>query len=159
NNKEKARAEACYLKAAQIDPKYAEAFANWGNARRMRGDAKGAIPPLQEATRLDPKSTRAHDLLGLAYLSTGDFERAFAAFKEAFRLDPKYFGINNRLNLARQIQADSGNARLHVVRGGILQTSGDLDGAIAAYRKAIDLQPDLALAYNQLGNALNDQRK
>jgi tetratricopeptide (TPR) repeat protein len=152
--KEKARAEACYHKATRIDPNYSEAFANWGNARRMQGDAKGAIPPLREATRLDPKSTRAHDLLGLAYLSTGDFERAFAAFEEAFRLDPKYFGINNRLNLARHIQDDPGNAQLHVVRGGILQTSGDLDGVIAAYREATRLEPQNSGRHNGLAGVL-----
>jgi tetratricopeptide (TPR) repeat protein len=154
NNKERARAEACYLKAAQIDPNYAEAFANWGNARRMRGDAKGAIPLLQEATRLDPKSTSAHDLLGLAFLSTGDFERAVAAFERTLRLDPKYFDIDNRLNLAREIRADPGGAILQGRRGGILQAWGDLDGAIVAYREATRLEPKNSNWHNRLAVVL-----
>ena len=39
----------------------------------------------------------------------------------------------------------------------MLQSAGDLDGAAAAYRKAVALQPDLARAHCNLGNVLKRQ--
>jgi hypothetical protein len=48
------------------------------------------------------------------------------------------------------------NARAAANRGKALLDSGDLPGAIAAYREAIRLQPDLAAAHSNLGGALRD---
>src|SRR5262249_26715073 len=43
--------------------------------------------------------------------------------------------------------------------GNALAMLGKLDGAIAAHRKAIELDPKNALAHNNLGKALYDQKK
>ena len=41
-----------------------------------------------------------------------------------------------------------------VARGNNLMGRGDFDGAITAYRKALEKSPDLAIAHNNLGWAL-----
>ena len=37
--------------------------------------------------------------------------------------------------------------------GNALKNQGDLDEAIACYRRALELKPDYAVAHNNLGNA------
>src|SRR5262249_19787506 len=46
------------------------------------------------------------------------------------------------------------NSAAHYNLGLALRNKGDLTGAIAAYRKAIDLAPNFAPAHNNLGTAL-----
>src|SRR5262249_44512795 len=118
---EVARAEEYYRRATQINPTYALAFANLGNARRIHGDTDGAFRLLRESVRLDRKAARPHELLGHAHLSGGDFDGAVAEFQEALRLEPGYFNVEQWLDLARQLQADPNRASLHNRRGGFLR--------------------------------------
>ena len=40
-----------------------------------------------------------------------------------------------------------------------MKDQGNLDEAVACYRRALELKPDFAEAHNNLGNALKDQGK
>ena len=48
---------------------------------------------------------------------------------------------------------------LHNICGAVYKGLGQLDASVKAYRKAIDIKPDYADAYNNRGNALKDQGK
>ena len=48
----------------------------------------------------------------------------------------------------------SNQAQAHLEKGRMLSAKGDPDGAIAAYREAIRLDPDYVKAHNNLGTAL-----
>ncbi|MEG4071515.1 tetratricopeptide repeat protein [Microcoleus sp. Pol14C2] len=47
----------------------------------------------------------------------------------------------------------------HIHEGDHFIESGNLDEAIAAYRHAIELNPDISLSYHHLGEALTQQGK
>ncbi len=46
------------------------------------------------------------------------------------------------------------NANSHYMLGMILREVGEIDEAIASYRKAVELRPDRAVAHHALGQAL-----
>jgi tetratricopeptide (TPR) repeat protein len=50
-----------------------------------------------------------------------------------------------------------GNAPAHLNLGNALQAQGDLAGAIACFKRALDLDPEFTLAHNNLGIALRAQ--
>ena len=49
-----------------------------------------------------------------------------------------------------------GDAGVHNNLGNALKQIGQLDGAVDAYRRAVELKPDFAMAHNNLGNTLKD---
>ena len=60
--------------------------------------------------------------------------------------------VKRGLALAKSLQP--GDAAAHVSLGFALHEKGDLDGAIAEYRTALRLRPDLVAAQNNLARTL-----
>jgi Flp pilus assembly protein TadD len=126
-----------YRRAIQLDPKYAGAHNNLGNALKDQGNLDGAIGCYRRAIALDPKDPKARNNLGNALQGKGNLDGAVAQYRRAIALDPKY-------------------GRAHYNLGNALAAKGDRDGAIVEYQKAIALEPKHAKAHNNLGNALKD---
>ncbi len=68
---------------------------------------------------------------GLAKYSAQDFAGAREDFEQALRLDPEFADVHHSL--------------AHV-----LEKLGDLDGALASARRAVELSPDEVLAHTSL---------
>src|SRR6185295_10216489 len=49
------------------------------------------------------------------------------------------------------------NANSHLVLGDMLRAKGDIPGAVAEYREALQISPETANAYYALGRALHNQ--
>ena len=162
-------AVACFRKALEIQPDYANAHSNLGNTLQAKGDLDGAISEYRTALRLKPDFAGAHYNLGNALDAKGDLDGAIAEFRTAIRLQPDH--ANARTNLgnalyargaldgaiaeyrvALRLQPDLATA--HYNLGNVLKDKGDLDGAVAEFRTAIRLQPDYTNAHTNLGNAL-----
>ena len=77
---DEARAE--YQKAAELDPKMAEAQLNLGILLLEKAPS-AAVAPLRKATELLPSQTRPRFLLGLALERSGDAAGATASFEAA----------------------------------------------------------------------------
>lgn len=76
------------LRATEIDPTLAEAFAALGFTRLFNWQWQQAELDLQRAVRLDPNSIMAHQWLTIIYLSTYRFDEALAEIRKAEELDP-----------------------------------------------------------------------
>jgi tetratricopeptide (TPR) repeat protein len=128
---------AAYRKAAQLSP--ALETAHWGLANglsAMPGHEEEAVREYQTAMRLKPDDDRVFTGLGRLYLRMpGRLQDAVESLREAARLDPGEFGP-------------------HVELGEALTRAGDTAGAIAEYRRAIELKRDYAEAHLNLGAAL-----
>ncbi|MBD2558920.1 tetratricopeptide repeat protein, partial [Aphanizomenon flos-aquae] len=133
-------AVTAYQKAIELDPNYAIAYNNLGNALYYQKKLDGAVTAYQKAIELDPNYAIAYNNLGNALSDQKKLDEAVAAYQKAIELDPKlaiaYYNLGNALYDQKK-----------------------LDGAVAAYQKAIELDPKYATAYNNLGNALRDQKK
>src|SRR5262249_11306627 len=68
------RAIACYQKATALDPKYAVAHNNLGNALYGKGKVAEAIACYHKAIALDPKDAYAHNNLGAALKAKGHMD-------------------------------------------------------------------------------------
>lgn len=153
---------------------------NNGMTALKAGDYAAAVTALKEAVALSDTQDVIWGNLGeaqskLAMTKQGDERAAImaesaAAYTKAMEINPTQAGYANNLGLAliqagksdegmamlqKAAAADPANAGKYYFNvGAILTNSGDIDGAIEAFRNATVAQPDYAAAHYQLGMSL-----
>ncbi len=161
--------------ATRLQPEYAPAHANLGNALRGQGKLAEAVAEFRDAIRLQPDDAMYHVLLADALRGQGKLAEAVAEFRDATRLQPDaaqphvglgallcdvkhdYTGAEAEFRAA--IRLRPGQADTHGSLGKALQGQGKLAEAVNEYREALRLRPDLTMALFNLGEALTTQRK
>jgi tetratricopeptide (TPR) repeat protein len=136
----RARRRALELFREQIrrDPQDDNTWLSWGFMKERLGDRAGAMEAYREAARVSPRNFWARHNVGGLLREDGQPGEGVPWLEEASRLAPHSAYILNALGLARA-------------------QAGDLPGAAAAYRKAIDLQPYFLPAYGNLADVLRQQ--
>ena len=124
-----------YRHALELDPNYADAFANLGAALLARGKYDEAIEMCEKALRLRPDLAETHLNLGAALLAQGKYDEAIEMCEKALRLRPDL-------------------AETHAGLGVALWNRGRADESISHNRKALELNPDLLDSRLSLGLAL-----
>ena len=162
---------ACYQKAIELDPKYAEAHTNLGNVLRVtraswtRPSPATARP--SNSTRRTPRPTTTWASL---WQSKGKVDEAIACYRKAIELDPKHRRGPQQPGqrpararagwtrpspaTARPSNSTRSTPRPTTTWALPCSDKGQLDEAIACYRKAIELDPKYAKAHSNLGDAL-----
>jgi len=90
---------AQYQQALQINPHYAEACYNLGNAFRQVGRMNEAIAYYQKALQIKPDYAEACYDLGNTFREMGKLEEAITDYQKALQIHPDYVEALN--NLAR----------------------------------------------------------
>lgn len=141
-------AEAAALRRAlgtlDAEPTLLVYFDHEANVRLRRGDARGAIALLEKSAAQEPKAAVHRARLALALLNLGLVERARREAQLAVKLEPRTAFYHALL----------GDTLSHDVFGRHLQPGFERDAAIAAYRRALQLDPTLADAHAALAVAL-----
>lgn len=177
----KAYEEALQKRTEQLEKNSAlNASFNAGMTALKAQDYETAVTSLKEAATLSDQQDVIWGNLGeaqskLALTKEGDertaiMAEAAASYTKAMELNPTQAGYPNNLGLAliQAGQRDQGMAMLEKAAaadptnagkyyfnvGAILTNTGDTDGAIQAFRKAVEVQPEYAAAHYQLGMAL-----
>jgi Flp pilus assembly protein TadD len=119
---------------APLDLK-AKALQGQGLAWLRLGDRVKALGLLEQAIERDPSLWRSWSAIGRLRDAEKDFPAARYAFREAIRLNPKAGHLHNNLGFS-------------------LLASGELVYAEASLRKALELDPNLAVAAANLRLAL-----
>ncbi|WP_299623492.1 tetratricopeptide repeat protein, partial [Pelagibius sp.] len=83
------KAVADYDKAIELDPKYAAAYNNRGNAHDDLEQFEKAVADYDKAIELDPKYAAAYNNRGNVHYDLEQFEKAVADYDKAIELDPK----------------------------------------------------------------------
>ncbi len=121
-------------------PDNPEAYYGLGRAEAQQGDTAEAAAALERACQLFPQYGGAHYALALAYRKLGHPRKAkiqFAAYQANITTDPP------AVDPMRAAVEQLNQAPLHYLQRGLaLEQAGDLQGAIQAHRKAIELDPD-----------------
>jgi tetratricopeptide (TPR) repeat protein len=151
-----------YSRAIEINPKYANAYNNRGNAYTYKGDYDRAISDFNQAILLNPKNAVAYDNRGFAYYKKGDYDKAISDFNQAILLNPKYDNaykdrgsayykkgdLNRSISDCDQaILLNPKNDEAYNCRGIAYYKKGDYDQAISDYNQAISLNLENAVLY------------
>lgn len=166
------KAVEAYRTAIAIDPNRAAAHYALGVAQFRLGDHPSAISELRKASELAPENPLPHLELARIYLTLQKPTDALASVDQALRIQPGLVeaGLLRGEILSAQgqvVQAERAyiqlakrhpkiaSPRLHL--GMLYQQLGQKEEAIDAYRAAIAIDPQLALAYNNLAAILSEQ--
>jgi cytochrome c-type biogenesis protein CcmH/NrfG len=138
-----------------------------------RGNVDVAMDHFIEATRLRPDLAETQNNLGTAVLAKKDTKAAIRHFQEAFRLAPdivaiqsnlaRAFILDNQPAVAAELYADLSrrypqNAVFLCNLGVTLFQAGEKNKAIASFRRALEIDPDLADARENLRAALEEEK-
>ena len=116
-----------YTKAIELNPAYAEAYNNRGNAKNNLGDHAAALEDCDRAIELNPALAAAYNNRGNAKAGLGDHAAALTDYDRAIELNPALAeAYNNR-----------GNAKAGL---------GEPQAALADFDRAIELNPAFAEA-------------
>jgi len=126
-----------FLRATELNPKFAMAQEGLGENLAKRGDLVGAIQHYRAALKSKPDYADAHDNLGVALGRQRKWTEAIAEVRAALEVKPDY-------------------STAHYNLAGILGESGQKAAAVAEYREALVENPDYAEAAYNLGNTLGD---
>ncbi|MFA7269343.1 MAG: tetratricopeptide repeat protein [Sterolibacterium sp.] len=134
-------AEASFRKAAEYNPKHAEAYYNLARLLGLEKRWEEAIALYHKVIELNPNIAEAHNNIGNWLMEQkSDAEAALPYFEKAVALKPK--DAINQYNL-----------------GKAWHDLFELDQAVACYRQALFLKPDYIKAANNLGGCLRHMGK
>jgi len=164
----------CANQSLAIDPNYAEAWSNRGNALNDLRRHEEALASHERSIELKPDSAKAWSNRGVALNALRRHEEALASYERAIALKPDSAEAwSNRgvaLNaLRRHEEALASYERAIALKPDYAEAwsnrgvaLGDLqrhEEALASYERSIELKPDSAEAWFHRGNALNDLRR
>ena len=124
-----------YNQAIELQPDYAEAYINRGNALRDLGQLEAAVESYDKAIQLRSDYVETYSNRGVALAELGQLEAAVDSYNQAIELQPDY-------------------AEAYYNRGNTLRDLGQLAKAVESYNRAIEFQPDFAEAHWNLSLAL-----
>jgi len=128
-----AEAATRYRRVAELSQPDARLLVNWALALDCAGSSEEALGKLSQAASLEP-TAHVFSLIGMIRGKRGERERALEALAEAERLDPRF-------------------AMTYVYRGHVYASAGEDRLAAEAYRRALALDPSLAIARESLAAA------
>ena len=83
-------AVACYRRALELKPDFAEAHNNLGNTFKGQGRLDEAVACYRRALELKPDFAEVHDNLGGVLTEQGKLDEAVACYRRALELRPEY---------------------------------------------------------------------
>mmetsp|Transcript_41710 Transcript_41710/g.96443 ORF Transcript_41710/g.96443 Transcript_41710/m.96443 type:complete len:999 (+) Transcript_41710:300-3296(+) len=156
----------------RVDPNFAEAYSNLGNALKELGDLQGSVQFYHKSIKLKPRFCDAYNNLALAHMQLGQPQQAIETYQMALVLSPHLVDAHCNLGNLHKAQGNLELAKQSYLQAiqirpdfaiawsnlaGVFKDEGQLATAIAYYREAIRLCPQFADAYSNLGNALKEQ--
>lgn len=156
------QAAAVLQKGLKLDPNMVSAAALLGSVEFSMGQYDKARPYLETAVRKNPKDDFARTLLARDLFSLKDYAEAAAQLRvliaahpndqQAWYLLGKSYLQLSESALAKVSQIDPNSALSKEIAGEIMQSLGNTNGALGAYKQAVDLAPNEPGTHEHLGN-------
>lgn len=168
---------AACQEAIKMQPDWAAAYVTMGNVHQAQTQVEKAVRSYQQALELNPNLAQAHANLGSMFYLQGKIKEAIDSYRQAVVLKPDlaavYWNLAKALKQVGQnaeaIKAEQqalqlnpqlgGGAEVLYNQGNELALQGKIEEAIALWQKAINLKPDFAEPYGQMGMILRHQGK
>jgi tetratricopeptide (TPR) repeat protein len=145
------QAVAVLEKGLKIDPSVVATSALLGSAQLSMGQYKEARSPLEAAVHGNPKDDFARRLLARDLISLKDYDGAVVQLRTLVAHNPKdqdawYLLGKTYLQLSEAAlgkinQIDPNSALSQEVAGEVMQSMGNSEGALGAYKKAVEVAP------------------
>jgi tetratricopeptide (TPR) repeat protein len=145
------QAVAVLEKGLKIDPSVVATSALLGSAQLSMGQYKEARSHLEAAVHGNPKDDFARRLLARDLISLKDYDGAVAQLRTLVAHNPKdqdawYLLGKTYLQLSEAAlgkinQIDPNSALSQEVAGEVMQSMGNSEGALGAYKKAVEIAP------------------
>lgn len=123
--------ETLWVATVKVSPTSSKAWNNMGDIYAGKGDFQSSLRAFQRAIELRPNYVDAHHNMGVTYLQMKDFDNAIVWFEKTVAIFPLAQSYN-----------DMGVAYFY---------KGQPDKAEESFMKALEVNPNSALAYNSLG--------
>lgn len=145
----------------EYDDRLANTYRQLGNAMTQRGKLEEAKAAWQKAEQIDLSETCSQTLLNILRERNQLLMNNLMKQQAAKLSDETVAKFEAGIAVCRKaIQIDPSEAYFYKNLGDVLKDTGNLDEAILAYRKAIQLNPNYSdLLYTSLGSALREQGK
>ena len=134
-----------------------------GVAYYEAGEYKEARQPLEAAVRANPKDNNAEFYFAKDLVKLREFSSAATHLQELTKRDPKnqevwYMLGNVYIQLSEEALAkvdaiDPNSVLSHEIRGDIMASMKNFDGALVEYKKAVDIAPRQTGTHYKLGDA------
>lgn len=156
-----------FTTAAALPAPHPGASFGLGRALVAMGNNKSAMGAFEQAAKLAPGNPLPMVAMAELHLRNGDAKQALALLDTALRLDPKLPSARLAHADALAAQGSRDQARseylamlesaqgtqaavIHAKLAALRQAANDMDGAVAALKQAIKLDPNFHPAYNDL---------
>ena len=123
-----------YRRGLEAEPGNVELLNAMGFALFQQGKSDEAVVALEKALAVDPGHAKAHNNMALASIDLGELEMAEAHYRESLAIEPQ--------------------AAIYSDLGFVLERQGLPEDAAEAYRRALELDPELHSAHYNLGASL-----
>jgi DNA-binding winged helix-turn-helix (wHTH) protein/Tfp pilus assembly protein PilF len=163
------KARAAALRALEIDPDMAEAYASLAFvAYCFDRDWAAAEKHFRRAIELKPDYATAHHWYGEFLSAAGRFEESVASLSRALALDPLSPAVGADLGatfyyardyaraeeeLRKALEVDPGFVRAHLILGAVQEQKGEHADALASLRRASELSSGDAVILSSLAHA------
>ncbi len=152
-----------YKASLSITSRYAPTHFNLGLLQQKRGLFDAATKEYNRALRINRRYPLAHYNIGTIYEAQGNIIAARRAYAKELEVNPYYAPAHNSLSRlaggAEQRETTNDTAADFYRQGITYGQREDHDQAIAAFQKAIALDPTMVLAHLNLGNAYSVIKK
>lgn len=154
------KAQVLLSRALQAQPNSVNIWFSLANLQQSQGELTAAVDAYRQALKLRPDSAPIYNNLGYTFYQQGEWDEAIACYKKALELKPQFteadVNLGNALHAQKKLlpEQQAHYGMLNCQLGESRSKVGDWETAIAYYRQAIVLQPDLTEAHHYLGIAL-----
>ncbi|MBN3909465.1 MAG: tetratricopeptide repeat protein [Nostoc sp. NMS1] len=156
-------AEKFLSQGVQVQPNSVKTWFSLGNLRQVQGELAQAESAYKQAIALRPDAAPIYNNLGYTLEQQSKFDEAVVCYQKALELQPNCTeadaNLGNALHTQGKLPSDkqAHYAQLNYKLGCGRKNAGDLKTAVAYYKQAIALKPDLLEAHYNLGSALQEQ--
>jgi tetratricopeptide (TPR) repeat protein len=120
---------SAYQSATLLNPEDVDIYISMGSAFFDKGDLNNALAAYRSALEIDPDNAKVHCNMGYLLWGKNAMQEAIASYEMAIKLDKYYDIAYNNLGVI------------------YLDDLGNLEKAYNLFQKAIDINPNYALAY------------
>ena len=148
------------LAASPVAAKSSEDYLNDSLTLYNAGDYQKSVEAAQSALQLQPDSAVAYNNICAGYNQLQQWDKAIAACQKALEITPDFERAKNNLRIAQAAGVMPAKSHDDYINDSVaFYNAGDYQRSLEAAQSALQVQPDSAIAYNNICAADNQLKQ